>query len=157
MKKGIYISIIAIFVGCRFHPKGDLPSFNLLLSDSNTVFNTKNIPAGKPSILIFFSPYCEHCQAETNDLLEKIDSFNKVNIYFITIDPMKEMKVFEGYYKLSIYPNITVGKDISYFFPAHFKGVIPPYSIVYDKYKQQRAVVKGQASAALLISIISKI
>ncbi len=159
MKKAKFITLLVLIVlscliSCR--PKPDMPSFNLLLSDSVSTLNTNNIPTGKTSILVLFSPDCEHCQKETSDILLKMDSLKEVSFYFITIDPMDRMRVFNAYYHLKKYPNITVAQDYSYSTLKYFTGVAPPSSFIYDKYKRLRGVFKGATSASQLIDFINK-
>ena len=147
------LASITFMIGCT--QKSEIPSFNILLIDSTSIFNTKDIPIGKASILIFFSPDCEHCQQETSDILRKMDSLKSVQFYFVSIDAMDRMRVFNEYYKINKYPNITIGRDYTYFFPGYFKDVSPPYSVVYDKYKRMRAVFKGASTATQLIALIN--
>lgn len=150
------LSLVTICAGCR-PPKSDMPDFKLLLLDSTTVIHTRDIPTGNPSILIFFSPFCEHCQEETADLLKKIEVFSSVNIYFITIEPMHDMRVFNGYYKLFRYPNITVARDYTFFLPGHVKKLAPPYSLVYDRHKRLRAAFSGEVTSIDILRIIDNI
>ena len=159
MKRILYIIPIIFLMACLFNQrkKDDLPSFNLLLLDSTTVFNTKDIPEGKPSIILFFSPDCEHCQAETESILKNMDSLKNVQFYLVSIDPLDRMKAFNGYYKLFRYPNITIGRDYSISFPAYYKGVVPPYSVIYDRHKKLEAVFKGQMNSSQLIAIVNKL
>lgn len=152
----VILSLVTIYPGCR-HLKPDMPDFKLLLLDSTTIIHTRDIPAGNPSILIFFSPFCEHCQEETTDLLKRIEAFSSVNIYFITIEPIHDMRVFNGYYKLFRYPNITVARDYTFFLPGHIKKIAPPYSLIYDRYKRLRAAFTGEVTTTELIKIISSI
>jgi thiol-disulfide isomerase/thioredoxin len=159
MNKILYLGLLLLFSSCfsKLKKKENFPSFNILLLDSVTLFNTQNIPEGRPFIIVFFSPDCEHCQKETADLLENMNLLRKVNFYFITIESMDRMKVFYYYYKLYRYPNITLGRDYTYFFPSHFSGVVPPYSVIYDQYKRLRAVFKGETMTSQFAAIINKL
>lgn len=150
-------TLIGLILCISCHPKSNMPELNLLLLDSSTVFNTKDIPAGKPSLLIFFSPDCEHCQTETFDLLKNIDSLKEINFYFITTDPFQRMEVFNRYFQLQKYANITLGRDYKYSFVSNFKQAIPPYTVLYDKYKYARVVISGQVLASQIISYINQL
>lgn len=153
----LYLGIIMSSLSC--HSGTDLPvlpSFNLLLSDSATIFNTQSIPEGKPSILLFFSPDCDHCQSETAGIIKNMDSLRDVNFYFLTIDPIERLKVFNEYYDLSKYTNIKTGRDYKYYFPAHFKGASPPYLVIYDAYKRQRAIFSGQTDTWKIIAFLNQ-
>lgn len=159
MKLIIYISFFGslLLAGSCIRPKGNMPDLKLMLMDSTTILNTRDIPTGKPSLLIFFSPDCEHCQSETRDLLKKMDSLKKVNLYFITIDSLQRMKVFNGYFGLHKYPNVIVARDYTYSFASHFPKVVPPYTVLYDKYKRARVVMSGEAEASKIISLVNQL
>jgi len=132
-----------------------LPAFDLLLVDSVTKFNTASIPEGNPIILLYFSPECEHCQKETEGLLKKMDSLRQVRFYFITNDPVDQLKLFNYAYKLYKYSNITLGRDYKFSFPAHFKNAAPPTMVIYDGNKMLVTIFKGEIVTSQLISLIA--
>jgi thiol-disulfide isomerase/thioredoxin len=134
-----------------------LPPFRLLLLDSSTRLNTNDIPKGKASVLIFFSPDCEHCQRETESIVKNIDSLREVNLFFITIDPFDRMKLFNEVYKLSKYKNIVVGRDYTFSFPYYFKNAQPPYNAIYDSHKRMEAVLPSETNAHALLSYLNKL
>ncbi len=144
------------FLMFRRAAKPPLPPFYLLKLD-NTRFNTNNIPTGKPSVLIFFSPDCDHCQKETKSIVENIDSLRNVNLLFITIDPFDRMKLFNEVYKLSRFPNIVVGKDDGFFFPYYYKNAQPPYNVIYDSHKRLVVVIPSETNAHELLSFLNKL
>ena len=151
------IFLLPLFLLCCYSKREKLPVLNLLLIDSVTIFNTKNIPNGKPVLFMYFSPDCEHCQAETDSLL-KNDSFLKQAIcYFITIDPIERLRVFSTYYHISNYPNIVLAKDYQFAFYNFFKPASTPFFIVYDKHKELYAVLPNGGNIKLIHSILTKI
>jgi thiol-disulfide isomerase/thioredoxin len=135
----------------------EMPSFNMLLIDSSTVLNTKDIPSGKPTILVYYSPDCDHCQKETADILKKMDSMKQVQFYFITTDPFDRMKVFRQYYKIDNYSNIILGRDYESFFPRYYQVLAPPYSNIYDKNKRLVGTFAGEATATDFITLLKEI
>jgi thiol-disulfide isomerase/thioredoxin len=165
MKKSVrlilWIIPIMLLAFCIFtftHPRLPiLPSLSLQLPDSVTIFNTEYIQEGKPSVLIFFSPDCEHCQDETINIIKNIDSLKRVNILFITIDPFDRLKAFYNFYKIANYPNITMGRDISYYFPNHFKELQPPFLVIYDSQKKERIKYSGEIEVKKLIEYVNKL
>jgi hypothetical protein len=134
-----------------------MPSFKLLLSDSITIFNTINIPEGRPCVLLFFSPDCEHCQAETESILQNMDSLKNVNFYFVTIEPFGRMKLFNEIYKISRYQNIMLGRDYTFYFPWYFKNAQPPYLVIYDRYKREKGIFSGGTEARSIIAYINQL
>jgi thiol-disulfide isomerase/thioredoxin len=113
-----------------------LPAFNLLMRDSSTIFNTYNIKEGKPTVLFFFSPDCEHCHMTTKALVEKMGEMKNANFYFFTFMSLELLKPFAEMYHLDMFKNITVGKDYQYFFPDFYGAKFVPYLVVYDKHKK---------------------
>ena len=130
-----------------------IPSFNLQLADSITYINTADIPTGKPVLVIGFSPYCTHCQAETRDILKHIDEFKNTRILYVTAFPYSQMKAFYRFFRLEKYPNIVMGRDTSNYFLPHFKAHGVPYTLVFDSKKRLEQVIDGQYDAVKLAKI----
>ena len=133
-----------------------LPSFDLLLPDSTTHLNTSDIPSGKPMIFIGFSPICIHCQQLTGDIINHIDQFKSVQIYFVTTFPFINMKGYYKYFKLTKYPNITMAWDQKDFFLTHFKAAGVPYTIVFDAKKRVKQVMSTHFDASQLAKIANE-
>jgi hypothetical protein len=133
-----------------------LPGFNLLLEDSTTHLNTADIPGGQSFIVIGFSPWCVHCQAETRDIVKNIQLLKNTRIYYVTDFPFGDMKAFYQYFKLSKYPNIVVGRDTANFYLKYFKATGVPYTAVFDSRKRLKKVLNGQTDAATLAKAVAE-
>ena len=156
----IYLTIwcILLVIGCQDKNGaniGHLPSFDLLLSDSLTHINTKDVKEGKPVALLYFSPDCEHCQEETKSILDHMDSLRDVQFYFITNDALERIRIFVSAFLLNKYSNITVGWDNQFLFPRQFKGAAPPYLVMYDRKLKQIGVFNGEVEAGKIITLIN--
>jgi thiol-disulfide isomerase/thioredoxin len=127
-----------------------LPSFDLQLSDSVTHLNTADIPTGRPFVVIGFSPWCTHCQAETRDIIKNIQQFKNIHIYYVTDFPFGDMKVFFRAFKLAQYSNITMGRDSTAHFFKYFKATGVPYTAIFDSKKRLKQIIAGQADAGKL-------
>lgn len=116
-----------------------IPAFPLTLPDGNTI--TKNDLRKNTSTVVFvFSVDCDHCKHFTQELLQHIDQFRKVQILMVTPFKPDQMKEYYNTYKIRDYPNIIMASEptrqIMYFYDLHyFPGVY-----VYNR-KQQ--LVKG--------------
>lgn len=148
---------IGILAACTSQPKGGetFPSFDMLLADSVTRLNTATIEVGGPIVLLYFSPDCEHCQKETEAILGHMAVMKETRFLFVTNDPFDKLKAFKGYYKLDRYPNIILGRDEQFFLLRHFKGAYPPYLVLYDRQKQQRATYQGDTPVDTIISFVN--
>jgi thiol-disulfide isomerase/thioredoxin len=133
-----------------------LPSFNLLLVDSLTNLNTRDIPTGQPVIVIGFSPWCKHCQAETREILQHIEQFNNTRIYYVTSDPFDQMKIFYQYFGLAKYPNITLGRDTQAFFLPYFKTRGVPFTAIFDSKKRLKQVFSNGVTSNKLTQSIAE-
>jgi len=131
-----------------------IPSVPLLMIDSSTWMRTDDIPAGKPFVVIAFSPWCVHCQALTVDITKHIKEFKDAPIYYITPDRFKHMKTFYEFYKLQQYPNISMGRDTANTFFRFFAAHSTPLVTIFDSKKRLKKVIPGQPKAADLIQSI---
>jgi len=157
MKRTISFVAICLLAACKYQKNaGELfPSFDILLADSSTHLNTGSVEEGNPLALLYFSPDCEHCQKETEDILQHMDALKQARFFFVTNDPFDRLKVFKGYYKLDQYPNVVLGRDEQFFLLRHFKGILPPYLVLYDRNKRQRAAYQGNVAVDTLISFVN--
>jgi len=129
-----------------------LPAFSILMMDSVKQFNTYNIPEGKPTMLVMFSPECDHCQRFVKDMMANMDSLNNVQIYMITFLTLPSLRAFYAKNEWKKYKNITAGKDHKYFFMDFYKPKSVPFIIVYDKHKKLVTSFEGNVKITELIA-----
>jgi len=109
-----------------------VPPFELLQVDSATMFTKGDLKRNQQVLLMYFSPDCEHCQHQTEDILHDIHSFKKIQIVMATYQPFESMKIFYEKYDFGKY-NIHVGRDTKFILPPFFKIESLPYMALYDK------------------------
>ena len=110
-----------------------IPSFKLINVADSSIFTKDNLKKKKATIIMMFSPDCEHCQAETKELTAKIGLFKKAQIIMASPLDFNYLKEFYNEYKIADYPTITMGRDPIYFFGTFFKVRSFPSIFVYDK------------------------
>jgi thiol-disulfide isomerase/thioredoxin len=127
-----------------------LPAFNILEMDSATIFNTYNIPQGKPVALMLFSPDCKHCRRTVNALRDGMDSIKNVQFYLFTgAHSMTEIRAFYKEHHLADYKNIRiVGRDLEFFFFDHYKTRVVPDIALYDEHKKLVKLIEGETTAS---------
>ena len=113
-----------------------LPAFNILLLDSTTMFNTYNIPKGKPVVIMNFMPDCDHCQKLAEKLLKGMDTLKNIRFYLVSPMELKDIRRFSEKFDLAKYPNVVIGKDKDYFGPGFYQIKFVPFLALYDKNKQ---------------------
>ncbi len=110
-----------------------VPPFTLYKAPDSTKFTKDDLAGKKKTLLIIFSPDCDHCQHETKALTDTIKAFKKIQIVMATYLPYAEMMKFYTDYNIAAYPNITMGWDKSFFLPPFFKLNSLPFMALYDK------------------------
>ena len=127
-----------------------LPAFNIMLMDSSTIFNTFNIPEGKPTAIVFFDPNCKHCKHSIGGLLKVMDSVKDVQFYFIT--PMHDMGALRSFYAdyhMADFKNIQVtGRDYEFFFLSYYRVKSFPAVALYDAHKKLLKLLDGEFTAS---------
>ena len=114
-----------------------LPAFNIMLADSATIFNTYNIPGGKPIALMLFDPDCKHCKDLTKRMLAAMDSLQDIQFYMLTpAHSMAAIRKFSADFHLADYKNVrVVGRDYEFFFHEYYGVKFVPDIALYDKNK----------------------
>ena len=107
--------------------------FSIIKVPDSTKFTKADLKKKKPVLIMAFSPDCEHCQHETEQLLAHMDRFKKVQIVMITPLDYKYIMEFYNKYNLANYPNITVGRDGSWMIGTFYNIRNFPAIFLYNK------------------------
>lgn len=110
-----------------------VPPLQLLLGDSTTKYTKEKLPKKKPVLIMIFSPECSHCQHTAEELVQNKDKWKDIQIVMSTMHPLWQMNQFVDTYKLSGYPNLVVGRDVSYILPSFYGVHSLPYLAFYNK------------------------
>ena len=118
------------------------PPIKLLLADSS-YFTKDDLNKKNAILLMLFSPDCDHCQHETEELIKNINQFKTVQIIMATVMPFQDMKAFRDKYGLATHRNIIVGRDQQYFLPVFFNIRTLPFLAFYNRKKELISVFEG--------------
>jgi thioredoxin-related protein len=110
-----------------------VPPIRLLLADSSTILTKDMLPKKKAVLVMIFSPDCDHCKHETEEIIKQIDKFKKVEIVMATFLPFDKMKEFYTHYDLKRFKNIQVGRDFTFLLPSFYNFRSFPFFAFYDK------------------------
>jgi len=133
-----------------------LPPLQLLLPDSSTVFSEKQLKKNRPVLVMLFSPDCDHCQKETEELISHIDQFSGIQIVMTTALPFEKMKTFYDINRLDRYRNIIVGWDRYFLLPTFYRIKNYPFLAFYDKKGKLIDVFEGGPPIPVILSYFSK-
>ncbi|HEX7844912.1 MAG TPA: redoxin domain-containing protein [Chitinophagaceae bacterium] len=131
------------------------PPVELTLADGNK-FHKDDLAKKTPVMLMLFSPDCEHCQHETEELIKNIDKFKKIQVVMATQLPFESMLAFREKYGLAKYSNITVGHDKQYFLPVFYNIRNLPFHAFYDRKKELISAFEGSMTIEKVLAELTK-
>jgi thioredoxin-related protein len=120
-----------------------VPPFSIYKVPDSAKFTKADLKQKQKTLLIIFSPDCDHCQQETKDLIAAMDKFKKIQIVMVSWLPYQEIQKFYTAYNIAAYPNITMGWDKSFFLPPFYKFNSLPFMALYDKKGNLISVFEG--------------
>jgi len=130
-------------------------SLNLPLVDLDSIPLVQD-SHGKATLVVYFNPDCEHCQAEAKTIQSHIDDFKEINILFVSSEPIRTLRQFQGTYGLRNIPNVQFGKiDPSKAFDT-FGSVTFPYLLIYDANNHMIMDFKGGIKLKTLLDYCKK-
>ena len=113
--------------------KTTIAPFKITLVDGKT-FTYNQLAKDKPTILVYFSPTCDHCQKFTEAMLKRKKELAGKQIVMVTYLPASETKKFDDTYHLSSVPNIKVGTEgYSFIVQKYYNVQRFPFVVEYDK------------------------
>jgi thiol-disulfide isomerase/thioredoxin len=133
-----------------------VPPFKILLTDSSTYLTKDDLEKKKSVMIMLFSPDCDHCNHETEDIIKNIAAFKKVQIVMATMLPFNKMIDFYNKHDLKRFDNIIVGKDVSFFFPVFYNVHNLPFLAFYNKKKELISVFSGALPVEKVIEELKK-
>ena len=128
-----------------------IPPFHLLKLDSATYLTKDDIKKHRLTMVMFFSPDCDHCKHQTESILANTKKFKDVEIVMATYQPFSEMKEFYAHYHLNKHPNIKIGRDEKFFLAPFYKIRNLPYLALYDKKGHLITTFEGTQKAETIL------
>lgn len=132
-----------------------LPYFAILQPDS-TWFTQNQLPQGKPTVIVYFSPECGHCMLTAKEIVYDMNKLKDVEMVWVSYHSPQQIKDFADNYGLSHFNNIIVGRDVNYFFVPFYKIPSTPFMAVYDKKGRFLKAYEGGTSAETIAQLLKK-
>ena len=131
-----------------------IPPMNLLQVDSTTL--TKEDLAKQPTLIMYFSPTCDHCKHQWEDMLEHMDELKKIQVIMVTYQPFEEMAEFYTSQNIASYPNIKLGRDTKFTLPPFYQIQSLPFQALYNKKGNLITTFPGNVKVELMLKEFEK-
>ena len=112
---------------------GKVPPFQMVQANGK-IFRAQDLPMGKPILLVYFSPDCDHCEKMLKTFFKQATNFQKASVAFITYLPVDRVSKFTTDYQLAKYANMYAGTEGSPFFIRNYYRIKAlPFAALYTK------------------------
>ena len=113
--------------------KTAIAPFKITLVDGST-FTYKQLKKNIPTVLIYFSPTCDHCKNFTTALMKHEKQLQNKQIIMVTYLPVSELRPFDSTYHLSSKHFIKAGTEgYSFIVQKYYKVGQFPFIALYNK------------------------
>jgi len=131
-----------------------LPPLEILQPDSTTL--TKADLKKQETLIMYFSPDCDHCIKQMNEMNKRMKDLKKIQIMMVTYQPMDLLVDFIKTYKLQKYSNIKAGRDTKFLLPGFYQIKSLPYFALYDKEGKLITTYESNTKVDVLLKAFKK-
>ncbi|MBS1668873.1 MAG: thioredoxin family protein [Bacteroidetes bacterium] len=133
-----------------------VPKFRILKVDSSSYYTNSDLRKHHETLIMYFSPECDHCKHQTKDLIAEMDKLKNIDIVMATYFPFSEMKNFYSNFHISNYNNIKLGRDENYQIPSNYNIHSLPFLALYDKKGKLVTTFEGSQKISTLLDAFNK-
>ena len=135
MNKKIVLTLFALNVCISVFTqqnKTGIAPFKITLLNGKSYTYTQ-LKKNTETILIYFSPTCDHCKDFTTELLKHESALKDKQIIMVTYVPVEEIKPFDSLYHISSKPNFKIGTEgYSFIVRKYYNVERFPYIVIYN-------------------------
>jgi thiol-disulfide isomerase/thioredoxin len=132
-----------------------IPEFKII-QPGGKQFTQKDIPAGKPVVIIYFSPDCGHCKIEAEEIVKAKDSLQHAIFIWVSYKNPKDIAEFYTFTGLNKLSNQIIGRDPDYVVPSFFRVRFTPFVAVYDANGKYMKAYEGGVEIPELVQLLDQ-
>jgi cytochrome oxidase Cu insertion factor (SCO1/SenC/PrrC family) len=159
----LLLTFSTVQVMAQDHPKGNteegigqqLPPFDFEGTDGNRV-TPANVAEGKPVIVFYFDPFCDHCQKQAGWINDNATMFKDITLLWVAYAEIKDIKAFPEKYLPKVDSKIVFANDDKYQFDNYFGYSTVPSIYVYNSKHVRTASFKSETLPATLLRFAIK-
>lgn len=154
MRRSLGLLLISVLcVATSFGQQKKMPAFRFTDTEDAAVSN-KDIPKGKPLMLIYFRSDCDHCE-HTAQMLKTSAGQYPVMIWMVSAEPIPTLRTFEDMMGLYDIANLRVMQDHTQSMHRWFDFTKLPFIALFDKNGKQLQLFDELPSAVTVKKILS--
>ena len=137
MHKKIFISLL-LFLFClpifaQQTKNIGIAPFKITLLNGKS-YTYKDLKKNTPTVIIYFSPTCDHCKEFTKELVKHESELKSKQIIMVGYESIPEMKKFDSLFHISSKPNFKIGTEGYTFIVQKWYSVQRfPFVAMYNK------------------------
>jgi thiol-disulfide isomerase/thioredoxin len=137
-----------------YYQYNKVPAFTITTLPDSGKFTQQDLVKVKPTLIIFFSPDCEHCQKETQQLTANMGLLKGAKILMVSAMEHSFNKKFYTDYTIAKYPNIILGREPTMQMGTYFKVHTLPTAFLYTTKGEFVQAFKGTIPVAEIAKIL---
>lgn len=135
MFKRIFVFLFAYSVcySSSAQPSQYIAPFKITLTNGK-MFTYQDLKKNTPTVLVYFSPTCDHCKHFMDALLRNESQLKNKQIILITYQSVNEIKAFDQPYNVASKPYFKIGTEgLTFIVQKYYNIQKFPYIVLYDK------------------------
>lgn len=117
-------------------------------------FTNQNLQKGKPTIVFFFDPDCDHCQKQADWIAASPESFKNAQLLWVSTAEPDAINIFHKT-RFAKYPYpIYFVKDKNYKFDSIFGYSVAPTILIYSSTGQLQKSFKNEVAVSELVKYL---
>lgn len=98
------------------------------------MFTYQDLKKNTPTVLVYFSPTCDHCKHFMDALMRNENRLKNKQIILITYQPVNEIKAFDESYNIATKPYFKIGTEgLTFIVQKYYNIQKFPYIVLYNK------------------------
>ena len=110
-----------------------VPPFKIIKLPDSSFFKKDDLRKKRATLIMIFSPDCDHCNEATKDLIANARLFKKVQIIMASSASFESISHFYRDFAIAGQSNIIMGRDPGFFLGSFYNITTFPSIFLYDK------------------------
>lgn len=132
------------------------PSMTVYALSGDTA-DIRQLGGNHASLVMYFSPDCDHCQNEAKTLRKHLPDFGQIEIIMLSMQDATETRAFAREYHLDSLPNVHFYLDKAHQFPLLFGTRGFPIILLYSDTHHLVRLFKGETRPDRLTAALRKL